>query len=73
MSIYDDSIKSHLESQPYKLVDEEGNEISFSANVDDDGDMTIVVDLSDLRTQIIDLEGDVSDLEAEVAYFKANQ
>jgi hypothetical protein len=69
MSIYD-TLQAHLESQPFQVIDEEGNEVNFSANVDEDGDISIKVDLSDLHRQIADslteivhLEEEISDLE----------
>jgi chromosome segregation ATPase len=66
MSIYD-SLKSHLENQPYAVLDEDGDEIDFSSEVDEDGDITVEVDLSHLRNRIADLETEVTDLEEEVA------
>jgi hypothetical protein len=68
-----DRLKDHLESQPRKVVDEKGEKVDFSSEVDSGGNIRVEVNLSGLRNQIADLEAEVTDLEEEVRSRRADE
>lgn len=69
MGIYDeirDLLESHLEKQPYRVRDDEGNELDAETSVDSDGDLLITIDLSDLHAEISNLQIQIDDLQAQL-------
>jgi len=50
MSIYDDirdEFEGHLLNQPYEVKDSNGDDVDYSTEVDEDGDIIITIDLSE--------------------------